>query len=109
MSSATHAHAGDDPIRVFLSEHILPARTTREQAAIQHALAEAGRRVTTSGQPVHYLRATYVPAQSRWLCLFAAHDEHAVRRAVEIAQVSGSHITPAVDLPPVDDPGAELS
>lgn len=93
------ATSGDGEGRFFLVDWVLPAMSLADVRAAQHALDQAGRRLTAEGEPVACLRSTYVPAQQRWLCLFAARSADTVRRTHEIAQIPISHIDEAINLP----------
>ncbi|WP_285579294.1 hypothetical protein [Actinoallomurus iriomotensis] len=56
-------------------------------AEIQHSLADAARRITRSGHPVHYVNGMYMPAQTRLLCVFTAESEEAVHAAVKLLRL----------------------
>ena len=64
---------------------------------LQAALAEASRRLTAHGQPIHYLRCTYVPDQGRLMCLFEAESADAVRVVNENAQAPYSSIASVLE------------
>ena len=66
--------------------------------AVQRALTEAVRRVSAEGQPVRYLRSTYVPSRSQCVCVFRADTIDAVTRANEIAQVPFTSVDEAIDV-----------
>jgi len=78
----------------------MPDRTYADVRAVQATLVDVSRRVTAGGWPVRYLRSTYVPSQHRWICLFLAADEDAVRRVYELAGVPVAQIVEAVQLAP---------
>ncbi|MGH3519036.1 MAG: nickel-binding protein [Haloechinothrix sp.] len=88
----------DSEHKFFLVDWVLPAVSLEDLRAAQRALEEAGRRLTAEGEPVRCLRSTYVPAAHRWLCLFAAPNEDAVRKTHEIAQIPAARIQEAIDL-----------
>lgn len=96
----------DSARQVFLVDWVLPTTSLADLHAAQHALEEASRRVAADGEPVQCLRSTYVPAQRRWLCLFAADSIDAVRRTHEIAQIPVRHIEEVVDLTLREQPSA---
>lgn len=83
--------------KVFMSEHSLPGMTARTLEAVERGLLEAGRRLTAAGQPVQYVRGIYVPGQGRWICLFAAAEEDAVHRAIDLAQIPRTDVHEVVD------------
>lgn len=84
---------------LFLVDWILSATSMADVQAAHRALEEASRRLAADGECVRCLRSTYVPAQRRWLCVFAASSADAVRRTHEIAQIPASRIDEAIDLP----------
>lgn len=52
-------------------------------ARIQRALADAARKTSEAGRPVHYVNGMYMPAQHRLLCVFTAACTEAVDATVE--------------------------
>jgi hypothetical protein len=84
---------------VYLVERVLDL-TYADLRAVQTTLVDASRRVTAEGRPVRYLRSTYVPSQQRWICLFLAADEDAVRCVYDLAGVPFAQIVEALHLAP---------
>ena len=64
---------------------------------MQSALAEASRRLNAHGQPIRYLRSTYVPDQGRLMCLFEAESAEAVRVVNENAQAPYNSIAAVLE------------
>ena len=91
------------PRILFMAERVIPDMTVADLAAIQHTLTEAAHRTTTTGRPVRYLRAVYVPSQSRWVGLFEAADAEAVRVAARLAQLPSLTVEQVIDLPVAAD------
>ena len=91
------------PRPLFLAERVMPDMTAADLTAIQHTLLEAARRTTTMGRPVRYVRAVYIPSQSRFVGLFEAADAEAVRAAIRLAQLPCSTVERVVDLPVAAD------
>ena len=87
------------PRTLFLAERVMPDMTAADLTAIQHTLLKAARRTTTTGRPVRYVRAVYIPSQSRLMGLFEAADAEAVRAAIRLAQLPCSTVEQVVDLP----------
>lgn len=85
---------------VYLVERDLPGATLAQLAAIRDAARVACDRLTMEGTLVRYLRSTFVPGESRCLCLFEALDAQRVREVNEAAQVPYSRIVVALDLDP---------
>ena len=95
------------PRTLFMAERVMPDMTVADLTAIQHTLAKAARRTTTTGRPVRYLRAVYIPSQSRWVGLFEAADAEAVRVAARLAQLPSLTVEQAIDLPVAADGEAD--
>jgi hypothetical protein len=96
-------HKGRESLFMFIVDRTVPGMTEELLAEVQRLLHEAARRVSSAGQPVRYLRCTYLPEEDRCLCLFEADNPTAVRRANETAQVPFRRISAAIEY---WDPGA---
>jgi len=83
---------------MFVVHRHLPGLTSAHLAAVQRALAEAVRRVGADGEPVRYVRSTYVPSRGQCVCVFHAETADAIARANEIAQVPFTSIDEALDI-----------
>lgn len=57
---------------VYMVDRNLPGITMDQLAAAQKAAIETSKRFTTEGKPVRYIRSTFVPSESRCMCLFEA-------------------------------------
>ena len=89
----------------FLVERVLPGMTRASLAALQRALREATRRLSSPNAAVRYVASVYVPRRQTCLCLFKAEDAALVRKANETAQAPFTSIQEAVAL--FEDTGAE--
>ena len=96
-------HRGHGSLSMFIVDRTVPGMTKELLGEVQRLLHEAARRVSSAGQPVRYLRCTYLPEEDRCLCLFEADTPAAVRRANETAQVPFHRISAAIEY---WDPGA---
>jgi hypothetical protein len=85
---------------VFLVDRDLPGITLDQLAAAQRAAIETSERYTASGKPVRYLRSTFVPQESRCMCLFEATEAATVQAVNEAAGIPFSRIVLALDLTP---------
>jgi hypothetical protein len=82
---------------MFIVDRTVPGMTEELLGEVHRLLHEATRRVSSAGQPVRYLRCTYLPEEDRCLCLFEADSPAAVRRANETAQVPFRRISAAIE------------
>jgi uncharacterized protein DUF4242 len=88
---------GRESLSVFIVDRTVPGMTEELLGEVQRLLHEAARRVSSAGEPVRYLRCTYIPEEDRCLCLFEADNPAAVRRANETAQVPFRRISAAIE------------
>ena len=85
---------------VFMVERDLPGIKMEQLAAAQKAAIEAGKELTAEGKQVRYIRSTFVPGDSKCMCLFEASNPENVREANERAKIPFTKIVPAMDLTP---------
>ena len=85
---------------VYMVERELPGITNEQLAGAQRAAISSAQQSTTSGTPVRYIRSTFVPGESRCMCLFDAGSADAVKRVNEAAELPFSRIVEALDLTP---------
>jgi hypothetical protein len=85
---------------VFLVERDLPGITPEELAAAQKRAIQIGKELTAEGRQVRYIRSTFVPGESKCMCLFEASNPENVREANERAQIPFTRIVAAEDLTP---------
>jgi hypothetical protein len=85
---------------VFMVERDLPGITVAQLAAAQQAAIETSNRFTGEGRTVRYIRSTWVPGESRVMCLFEADSPDRVREVNETAQIPFTRVVEAVDLTP---------
>ncbi|HEV8310324.1 MAG TPA: DUF4242 domain-containing protein [Methylomirabilota bacterium] len=85
---------------VYMVERDLKGITLEQLGAAQRAAIETGRRLTAEGKNVRYIRSTFVPGESRCMCLFEAPNPQLVKELNETAQIPFSRIVEALDLTP---------
>ena len=85
---------------VYMVERDLKGITMDQLAAAQRRAIETGKRLTSEGKDVRYIRSTFVPGESRCMCLFEAPNAQNVKEANEVAQIPFSRIVEAMDLTP---------
>ena len=64
------------------------------------AAIASSQKSTTAGNPVRYVRSTFVPGEARCMCLFEAGSAAAVRDVNEAAGLPFTRIVEALDLTP---------
>ncbi len=85
---------------VYMVERDLPGVKMEQLAAAQKRAIEAGKELTAQGKEVRYIRSTFVPGQSKCMCLFEAPNPENVKEANERAQIPFTRIVEAMDLTP---------
>lgn len=85
---------------VYMVERDLPGITMEQLGAAQKAAIATGERLTAEGDDVRYIRSTFVPSESRCMCLFEAPNEGLVRRLNDEAGIPYTRVVEAADLTP---------
>jgi Protein of unknown function (DUF4242) len=85
---------------VFMVERDLPGISMEQLADAQKKAIQAGKELTALGRQVRYIRSTFVPGESKCMCLFEAATPDLVREANERCQIPFTRIVPAEDLTP---------
>jgi hypothetical protein len=85
---------------VYMVERDLPGITMEQLASAQKAAVETSRRFTARGEYVRYIRSTYLPDESRCMCLFEAANAQAVEEVNVVAKIPFIRIIEAIDLAP---------
>ncbi len=85
---------------VYMADRNLPGITLEQLAEAQKAAIETSQHFTAEGKPVRYLRSTFLPDESRLMCLFEATDATLVRDVNEAAELPFVRIVEALDLAP---------
>lgn len=85
---------------VYMADRDLPGITLRQLAAAQRRVLEAGLRSAAEGRPVRYIRCTFIPSESRVMCLFEASDAARVMEVNEAARFPLLRVVEVLDCPP---------
>jgi hypothetical protein len=85
---------------VYMADRNLPGITMDQLAAAQKAAIQTGKEMTSAGKPVRYIRSTFVPGDSRCMCLFEAPNRENVQELNEKAKIPFTRIVEAEDLTP---------
>ena len=85
---------------VYMVERNLPGIQIDQLAAAQKAAIATGEDMTANGKEVRYIRSTFVPGESRCMCLFEANDQTAVKELNDTAKIPYTRIVEALDLTP---------
>jgi hypothetical protein len=85
---------------VYLVERDLPGISMEQLADAQKKAIQAGKELTAQGREVRYIRSTFVPGESKCMCLFEAPNPENVREANELGHIPFTRIVPAEDLTP---------
>lgn len=85
---------------VYMVDRNLPGITMDQLAAAQKAAIETSQKFTSEGKPVSYIRSTFVPGESRCMCLFEAPNAELVKEVNETAGIPFTSVVEAMDLTP---------
>jgi hypothetical protein len=85
---------------VYMVERSLPGISNEQLAGAQSAAIAGSQKSTAAGTPVRYIRTTFVPGESKCMCLFEAASADAVREVNQTAGLPFTRIVEALDLTP---------
>ncbi len=85
---------------VYMVERDLPGVTMDQLASAQGSAIETSKRFTADGKQVRYIRSTFVPGESRCMCLFEAQGPELVKEVNEAANIPYTRVIEALDLTP---------
>ena len=85
---------------VYMVDRELPGATTDLLMGAQRAAIETSEQFTAEGNPVRYIRSTFVPGDSHCMCLFEAPNEELVREVSDTAELPCTQVREALDLTP---------
>ncbi len=87
-------------VNVYLVDRDLPGITQDQLAAAQKAAIDTSQQFRANGRQVRYIRSTFMPGESRLMCLFEAGDAKLVQEVNEAAGLPFTRIIEAMDLTP---------
>lgn len=85
---------------IYMVERDLQGITMTALADAQQAAIATAQRFTADGTAVRYVRSTFVPGESRCMCLFDAQSAGDVQSVNEAAKLPFTRIVEALDLTP---------
>ena len=85
---------------VYMVERVLPGITMEQLGAAQQSAIQTAERFTEEGKPVRYLRSTFLPQESKCMCLFEADSAEDVAAVNQAAKIPFEQIVEALDLNP---------
>ena len=87
-------------LHVYMADRDLPGISMEQLALAQQAAIKTSQRFTAEGKRVRYIRSTFIPGESRVMCLFEAPDAALVKEVNEAAQIPYTRVVEALDLTP---------
>ena len=85
---------------VYMVERDLPGITLEQLGGAQKAAIETSQDFTSQGKQVRYIRSTYVPGDSKVMCLFEASGQQLVEEVNQTANIPFTRVVEAMDLTP---------
>lgn len=85
---------------VYMVERDLPGITLEQLAGAQKAAIQTSEEFSARGKAVRYIRSTFVPGESRCMCLFEAPNEKLVEEVNDTAKIPYTRVVAALDLTP---------
>ena len=83
---------------VYMVERDLPGITLEQSGGAQKAAIETSQEFTSKGKQVRYIRSTYVPGDSKVMCLFEASGQQLVEEVNQAANIPFPRVVEAIDL-----------
>ncbi len=85
---------------VYMVERDLPGITLEQLGGAQKAAIETSQDFTGQGKQVRYIRSTWVPGDSKVMCLFDASGQQLVEEVNQAANIPFTRVVEAMDLTP---------
>ncbi len=85
---------------VYMVERDLPGITLEQLGGAQKAAIETSQEFTSQGKQVRYIRSTWVPGDSKVMCLFEASGSGLVEEVNQAANIPFTRVVEAMDLTP---------
>ena len=87
-------------ITVYMVERDLPGITLEQLGGAQKSAIETSEKFTSQGKQVRYIQSTYIPGESRVMCLFEASSPQLVEEVNQAANIPFTRVVEAMDLTP---------
>jgi hypothetical protein len=87
-------------MQTFMVERSLQGIPMDQLAAAQQRAIRTAADMTAHGQPIAYVRTTFVPDSGRCMCLFESGDCQTVEALQKKAEIPFDRVVPALDLRP---------
>ncbi len=84
----------------YIVDRDLPGITKEQLAGAQKKVVETCQQFSAQGKAVRLIRSTFLPSESRCMCMFEAPNATVTKEVNEAAQVPFKTITEALDLKP---------
>ena len=84
----------------YIVDRDLPGITTEQLAEAQKRVVETCEKFTSQGQPARLLRSTFLPNESRCMCMLEAPNSAVAKAVNAVAQVPFTTIQEAIDYTP---------
>ena len=85
---------------IYMVERLCPRTSIERLRDTQRAMIAMSLRFTARGEPIRYLRSTYIPGESRCLCMFEAPQPESVKELNEVIQVPFIRIIEVMEIAP---------
>jgi hypothetical protein len=85
---------------VYMVDRSLPGITMDQLGGAQQAAIRTSQQFTSQGKSVRYIRSTFLPEESRCMCLFEAPNSKLVEEVNKAAGLPFTRIVEAKDLTP---------
>ena len=83
---------------VYMVERDLPGITLEQLGGAQKAAIDTSEKFTSQGKQVRYIRSTYIPGESKVMCLFESSSPQLVDVVNHAPNIPSHSVVEALDL-----------